>query len=328
LDYSTFQNVARTRVPGITALALIAIVMVAISPLPLAAQEASTPEATAAVVLEEAPAKPEKFDRVYDVANRLNKTQFDRFHFDIGRMWNDGFPAMIYIRRSPATEAESRYFADQLRQKWDIESSSGADDGIVLLVTIRNTFPHTAVLSVSYGANAFPSGQMTEQLLHEILADEAYPRIRVGNVNGGLTYALRRILYYTEYTAPFPPELTASQERANTLALPISILIAAVIAVVTILPRNRLPHPFRQRTRLALGVAAALAAAISLAISVYGRADIPTWISLFSVVLTGALLWQMGRMMQSHQPQRVLRARTGRKRQTRRARLQGSVHRV
>jgi uncharacterized membrane protein YgcG len=327
LEFSTFQNVARTRVPGITALALIAIILVAISPLPLAAQDESTPE-SAAVVLEEAPAKPEQFDRVYDVASRLNKTQFDRFHFDIGRMWRDGFPAMIYIRRSPATEAESRYFADQLRQKWDIESSPGADDGIVLLVTIRDTFPHTAVLNVSYGENAFPSGQMTEQLLHEILEDEAYPRIRVGNVNGGLTYALRRILYYTEYTAPFPPELTANQERANTLALPVSIIVAAVIAAITLLPRNRLPYPFRQRTRIALGIAAALATAFSLALSVFGRADVPTWISLFSVALTGALLWRMSRLTHVHGPQRVLRVRAGRKRQIRRSRLQGSVHRA
>jgi uncharacterized membrane protein YgcG len=241
------------------------------------------------------PAKPSKFNRVYDLPGRLNKEQFDRFHFDIGRLWNHDLPAMIYIRTSSADEAESQWFADQLRDTWDIETAPGADDGLVLLVTIRETFPKTAQLSLSFGANTFPTGQMTLDVLNTVLEEEANPRLDVGNVNGGLTYALRRIIYYTEYTAPFPEERSTAQDIAHNIAIPFTALSAIGLLALVWLPEKWVPSWLKRngRTRsIAIGCALVI---LSLVVAVFGRSPAGTGNALVGLVLLGVLLWSAGR---------------------------------
>jgi uncharacterized membrane protein YgcG len=246
------------------------------------AQPVQTPDADESLP-EPVPAKPDKFDRVYDVPGRLNKKEYDRFHFDIGRMWNDGLPAVIYIRESGEDASTSQQFADQLRTKWDIESSPGADDGLVMLVTIRDRFPKTAILTLSYGSNAFPQGQMTVDVLNTILEEEAYPRIRTGNINGGLTYAVRRILYYSEYTAPFPPPLTDRQETLHRLATPLASIVAIILIGLIVVPAKRLPGWLREKE--ATFVLAALLVALALAVAVLGRHALASGIAITDIVL-------------------------------------------
>jgi uncharacterized membrane protein YgcG len=259
--------------PGLTTL---------LSPESILAQPVQTPDAGESTP-EPVPAKPDKFDRVYDVPGRLDKEEYDRFHFDIGRMWNDGLPAVIYIRESGDDAAASQQFADQLRMLWDIESARGADDGLVMLVTIRDRFPKTALLTLSYGSNAFPQGQMTVDVLNSMLEEEAYPRIRTGNVNGGLTYAVRRILYYSEYTAPFPPPLTDRQETLHRLATPVASIVAIFLIGLIVVPGKRLPVWVRQKGAT-FGLTSALVA-LALTVAVLGRNALASGIAIADIVL-------------------------------------------
>ena len=264
------------------------------------------------------PPKPTKFDRVYDLPGRLDKEQFDRFHYDIGRLWDDGLPSLIYIRTSSADESQSQYFADQLRSTWNIESAPGADDGIVFLITIRETVPKSAMLSLSYGANVFPVGQMTIDKLNHVLETEATPRFNVGNVNGGMTYALRRILYAIEYTAPFPAERDTAQNVAHALAIPLSAIVTFGVIGLTVLPDSRLPLVFRRRRKLtSIAIGSALVV-ISLAVAVFGQSAIGSGFALTSLASFAALLWKLGRSVdrrrslfaRSLRPRRPMRTRT------------------
>lgn len=275
---------------------LIALVFLALAqPVVTRSQESDNPLTPESVQsgLEEPPAKPDKLERVYDLPGRLNEDQYARFHFDIGRMWNDGLPALIYIRASPASAGQSQYFADQLREKWQIQSSPGADDGLVMLVTIRDRFPHTAILSLSYGANSFPQGQMTVDVLNQVLEEEVTPRIRVGNVNGGLTYAVRRILYYTEYTAPFPPPLTNLEESVHRIATPINAILTLMLVGLIAIPTCRLPRLWRGRPLLiALSVSVF---ALSSVLAVGGRNTTASALAIVDIALILALLLKFRR---------------------------------
>jgi uncharacterized membrane protein YgcG len=240
------------------------------------------------------PPKPETFDRVYDEANVLDIDQYKRFHFDIGRLWNHDLPTMIYIRESFQDEVQSQAFADEMRDVWDIESAPGADDGLVLVATIRPRFPHTAILTASYGANAFPTGQLTEQGFQEVLTEEATPRMRVGNVNGGLTYALRRVIYDTEYGAPFPEPRTSMQRAAGWGFVAWNIAVAATLVLLVFAP-GRVPLPSRLRRRWwQLGAAAALTM-IGLAGAVYSRSNLATATGALAALLLALLAIQLGR---------------------------------
>lgn len=258
------------------------------------------------------PPKPAEFDRVYDLPGQLNQDQYDRFHFDIGRLWNHGLPAMIYIRESLEDEAQSQAFADGLRDTWDIESAPGADDGLVLLVTIRPRFPHTAILSVSYGANTFPTGQMTTEVLERVVDREATPRIRVGNVNGGLTYALRRVIYYTEYTAPFPEPRTRFEDALRWVAIPVNALLIAAFAYGSWLAIRQRPSWMTGRNRWYVLAGAGTATLAGAALAVLARSNAATATAFIAMIVLGVFALVLGRGRSARPARRVLRVNTPR----------------
>ncbi|MEJ7838769.1 MAG: hypothetical protein WKF81_08130 [Thermomicrobiales bacterium] len=236
------------------------------------------------------PPKPERFDRVYDVAGDLDKSQYDRFHYDVGRLWNHDLPTVIYIRNSIADEASSQMFADEMRDTWDLETAPGADDGLVLLVTIRPTFPYSAILTYSYGSNTLPTGQMTAETLDTVREQEANPRLKVGNVNGGLTYALRRIIYYTEYTAPFPDALTDRQETVKSIALPLNIAITVLFLAIAILPVAQSLLRLAGSARTTLLLIGGPIVILAFAVAIYGESTLGTGIAFVNLFLLSSLL--------------------------------------
>ena|GEM_PF-2843930 len=248
------------------------------------AQDPSTSnqDGTPAPIINTVPPKSGNF-KVTDSPGILTEEQYKRFDFDIWRMWEDGLPAAIFIRYSNDANQASQDFADALRDQWDIESSPGADDGLVMVVTIRERFPQTAILSLSYGENAFPQGQMTIPVLNDILEREVLPRIRTGNVNDGLTYAVRRILYYAEYTAPFPAPLTGSQETLHSLALPVSLIAGLLLLALVALPTRFLPHPGKNQWLMFAGAGFLVVCAFMLAAA--GRNAAASGIALIDLVL-------------------------------------------
>jgi uncharacterized membrane protein YgcG len=274
-----------SRIGSILAVALLIVLASTVFTHTSSAQVAPDGEAesTPVTAINTVPHKPLKFKRVYDTPGLLSKEQYDRFHFDIGRMWGDGLPAVIFIRYSNDATQASQDFADKMRDTWDIESAPGADDGLVMLVTLRERFPQTAIMTLSYGANAFPQGQMTVSVLNDIMEREVLPRIRTGLINDGLTYAVRRILYYAEYTAPFPAPLTDTQEIIHTIALPVAGFVTLLLLACIALPEKYLPAPgWRQA---GLFTIAGLTVLLAMILAVAGRHTLASGIALLDLAL-------------------------------------------
>jgi len=212
---------------------------------------------------------------VYDFADVLTSGQAARHKFDLERLNNAGVPAVIYIRRSDDSRNESIAYAEQLRTEWMLESSPGGDDGILILVSLSEELPRRNSLVLSLGRNALPIGQLTTVTMQEIYDKEMQPAFRKNEIDLALSFGVRRMLYYEQYTPPNPPSLSDRQQTARTLA-PWSVFLAALYGASGPLLWTRQPrilsrlHP-PARTRRVFRIILATLLVLSAGLSLYGR---------------------------------------------------------
>ncbi len=161
---------------------------------------------------------PESRTFVYDEAGVLTETEAERHQFDLDRLFTAGVPAIIFTRRSDDSRTDAVAFADRLRTEWQLESAPGADDGIVILVSLHESSRASNALVLSTGRQALPINQLTSETLQEIYDTEMQPAFRRNEINLALSFGVRRMLYYEGYTPPDPPPLSSGQRTARSLA--------------------------------------------------------------------------------------------------------------
>lgn len=216
------------------------------------------------------PRAPESKTYVYDKAGVLAEAEAERHQFDLDRLWHAGIPTVIYIRRSDDSRREAVAFADRVREKWALESSPGADDGIVLLVSLNNAEPVKNSLVLSTGLHALPINQLTSDTLREIQDTEVQPAFRRNEINLALSFGVRRILYFEGYTPPDPPPLTDRQLTARAIA-PSAMLLAGAIALLGPLVQRGRAAPTRRRSRGVYLATIAVLLTLSAGLALYGR---------------------------------------------------------
>lgn len=228
---------------------------------------------------------------VYDFADVLTSEQAERHQFDLNRLNDAGVPVVIYIRRSDDSRDESVAYAEQVRTQWTLESAPGADDGIVILVSLSDAFRLRNSLVMSLGPNALPIGQLQTDTLQKIYDKEMQPAFRRNEIDLAVSYGVRRILYYEGYTPPDPPSLSDGQQTARALA-PWSVLLAALFGVVGPLLSST-PTKIARRLRSivrsgrAYRIILAVLLVLSAAFSLYGRSGLWLMVS----VLGGLVLF-------------------------------------
>jgi len=239
---------------------------------------------------------PESKTFVYDRAGVLAKAEAERHQFDLDRLFMAGIPTVIYIRRSNDSRSEAVTFADRLRTEWRLESAPGADDGIVMLVSLSESSPAKNSLVLSTGRHALPVGQLKPETLRAIDDREMQPAFRKNEINLALSFGVRRILYYEGYTPPDPPPLTDGQRTARSLA-PVTLLAAALSTLAKPLLDRRRTLSIRWRRSFArfhrlIPVLPALLLALAGGLALYGRSA--PW--LVVSVLGGAALIAANRL--------------------------------
>lgn len=229
---------------------------------------------------------------IYDKAGALSPQQVERHQFDLDRLHKAGVPVVIYIHRSDDSRTEAVAFAERLRKEWKLESAPGADDGIVMLVSLGESSPLRSTLVMSTGRNALPIGQLDADTLHKIYDQEMQPAFRKKDVNLALSFGVRRILYYQGYTPPDPPTLSNNQRMARARAPWPAALAALVLVCGPLLSRRRSASgrrlPLARLQRFFPIIPAALLA-ISAAMALYGRSA--SWLA---VAVVGGLLLALG----------------------------------
>ncbi len=186
---------------------------------------------------------PNREGGVYDTVDILTTAQEKSIQTDITRASRLGVEMLVYTRMSDESLEESQAFADRLNAEWGVESSEGASDGLVYLVTVNPLDPDTNSLVISVGKSALPIRQLDGTGLQRILETDIAPEVADGEFNTAIQFGIRRVLNAMEYSPPSPDPLSAVQQALHTTAniLGVALLQLSVLGffVVTIVRERR-----------------------------------------------------------------------------------------
>ncbi len=237
---------------------------------------------------------------MYDEANVLTSEEVESLERELARARTLGVEILVYTRKSPDTPEQSQSFADQLRIEWGVESSVGADDGLVYLVNIQDAdslMIDTGVsgrapsVVASSGANTLPIRQMNQETLQNVVDEEMNPSLLDGDFNLSILYGVRRVINFAEYSPPDPAPLSAIQNRLNSVSW---FLVAGLAQVVVIgyfvVPVIREKRLTLVPTTRSLGIYAVTIGSCSVLVgivSIAGRNPVGSLTALAAVIWAG-----------------------------------------
>lgn len=247
--------------------------------------------------------------KVYDAAGILTKGEENSLQSDATRASTLGIDFLVYTRLTLDTPEQSQAFADRLRTEWKIESSPGADDGIVFLLAVDPSSSHASRVVVSVGPNALPIRQLSVEVFNRIVTDEMTPNLERGEFGMSLYYGTRRLLNFAEYTPPDPEPRTTTQKllggMGNVFAVgTVLVAIGGWFAAPMLLERRQTLRPAR-RTIVAYGLAVAAIAILTGLLGILGRSAFASLIALTAVIWAGGLLPLVAPVIMSSDPQDI-----------------------
>lgn len=217
------------------------------------------------------PAAPLDDKRVYDVANLLNNAQEAAIEMDASRLARHGVPNLVVVQLGAMTPDEASAFAADVRRQWGVETAPGADDGLLILVTVSDTEEGRGVATtMAWGDNALPHFGVTEAVSADIQQSWLDRYIDGGYLFEGILFTLRRLIYHSIYD-PAPQE-PLGDLRAG-LGTVVSIAGTALAAAALALAGWRWARGWRRpggdlaTSMLAWGVPVAAVAVFALSVA-------------------------------------------------------------
>ncbi len=283
---------------------------------------------------------------VEDPVGVLSDEQASELADDAHRLTAHGIPTMFIIRESSRTREESVIDANELRIEHELETTPGADDGLLFLVTRpkgrRGTqgSRQSMFLTISPGANTLPKGGLNEASMQEVHDRFIRPRMRFGLLADGLRVGIRKIIYLETYYPDPPPPLTSLQRTTqSTLGVVAPLVSIAGLGSVMAAWHSRTSRPRSRRSATRARFLSALALAgfavsILAIFSVYGQSRAGIVAVIISVlVITAHVRLGQHRSNVSSLPLRTIcasshRVPTRRKRQMRARTAPGSKRSV
>lgn len=134
--------------------------------------------------------------------------------------------------RLPGPVPSQQEITKRLAAEWlanePIESSPGADDGILLLVVIPADDHTQTTAAYATGANAFPQNGVTRPRLDAIVRGVMEPYFRADTVGTGIAEGTATLSYENLFLSSPRIEVTGARERLQSVAnLPLAALAAA-----------------------------------------------------------------------------------------------------
>ena len=182
---------------------------------------------------------------IYDPYRMVSDKEESSLEYDATRLEAYGVPALVYIRFSEETPAQSQAYADDLRTSFGVESVPGADDGLVILVNTSFYSSRNGTIILSYGTNTLPVQGLDEATLNRILEEDMMPRLRQNKLSDALSVGLRRFGYYAEFIPGATPA-TSSRQETTASAIAVAAPIATIVIALALLwsrigSRRRVP---------------------------------------------------------------------------------------
>lgn len=256
--------------------------------------------------------RPESPPYFYDPESVFSEDQTRTLARDGKLLQSSEIPIVVYVRVAAPGDAapeSSRAFAETVRTDWAVETTPGADDGLVILYSHVPQNPAEGSIVAAWGEHTFNESGLTPGYIDQVLAGDSRTLLNDGHPFEGLVYAMRQIRYGGIYFPPPPPQLSGSSGTAHKVAAIAGPTMAVIAAVGFFSVSRRLPASgsMPKSVLLALPVVT-LGAILALgALSVHGQSRIGVACALAILIALGLQMWlrtHPSRRNQSHTRQR------------------------
>jgi uncharacterized membrane protein YgcG len=182
---------------------------------------------------------------VYDRAGVLTSPQVADLEARAAAVQRAGAPVVVYLRLRDATFDETLQDAQDLMNAWDLQSTTGAHDGVVIFLNLKPSDNRHGEAALYAGQKWVDGGQLAQSEQQRIFDQVMQPRLAAGDTAGGIAAGLDAVqhdLVYGPPPAPAPSE--AQQVTAFLVGIPLlafSLLLALLVAVFAL--RARRPRP-------------------------------------------------------------------------------------
>lgn len=183
------------------------------------------------------PPKPEDVPFFVNATDLFTEEQLQALRRDGELLQSTEIPTLVYVREVNAAEADpasAQSFANDLRHEWDIESSNGADDGLVLLVSWVAEDPQASTAVFSYGRATFEGSGLTPESIQETIDTSVASLIDQGHPFETLIYLMRETRYTGIYAPPPPPPIEGAARAVHDALMWFGPGLASAAAVILI----------------------------------------------------------------------------------------------
>ncbi|HEU0164326.1 MAG TPA: hypothetical protein VFQ54_04725, partial [Thermomicrobiales bacterium] len=132
-----------------------------------------------------------------------------------------GIPLSIRIQSVPSQQEQSstQSAAQTLYTDQPVESSSGADDGILLLVQIPSNDKTLSTAAYAVGKNFYPQGGITPDVLDQTINQYMYPRFKTSTIGSSVINGVTWLVYDQLFlTTPRIPKTHGENSLARITA--------------------------------------------------------------------------------------------------------------
>ncbi len=176
---------------------------------------------------------------VYDRAGVLTTEEKADLERRAGEVERVGAPVVVYLQARKANYQQTEQDAADLMEAWDIQSAPGAHDGLVIFLNLNPGDLKHGQFSIFAGAKHFQNGDLPESELKSISDQAVLPKLRSGDIAGGISAALDAAAQSLTSGPPPPTPLSPfEQAAADASSGPLSLLnvIAILLAALLALP--------------------------------------------------------------------------------------------
>lgn len=203
---------------------------------------------------------------VIDRAGILDEGQERSAINDAYRLNLYDIPTQVVTEPVALNQAQADARADELRIIHGIESSEGADDGLMVYTSVDPYDGANIVMSLSIGTSTLPQNGLNAESLDDIRNRIVADQLAQGHPARAIVYSLREMIYLEHYVPPPAPVLTESKADVNRVVDVVVPLVGVAGVGWLIRGRNRSRGDQAAQTRLTVAFATLALALILLAV--------------------------------------------------------------
>lgn len=242
-------------------------------------------------------AAPDDFEVWNDPGGAFSDAQTSTLQRDAQLLQSTNVPTMVWVRTvDTAEEADvesAQSYADRLRSDHDVESAAGADDGLVLFVTLVRGNTPASVAVYSVGENALTESGISDVGLQSTIDNAVKPLLAANHPFEALVYFMRETRYDGLYLPPPNAPLSDAQQTVRDLMTPVSALITITAAAVATWLTSRFMRTGAPTQRQVWTVVAIVLALLGLlaAVSVWSQSRVGTLAVGLGVAILAISVW-------------------------------------